>query len=114
MNIYWTMHLSIDNALTRVLKTFPEITDQREILRGEEGKSVNPSLVLARSYVHCAFIVLHSIDADPVRNPIAYDKCLVASRKIASDIRTVGNVSLLYSHACLGVSHLLAHVHSST
>ncbi|KAF8323988.1 hypothetical protein DL93DRAFT_2162085 [Clavulina sp. PMI_390] len=101
-NIFWTMQHALDNALKRVLQTFPEITDQREILQGEEGKGVNPSLVLGRSLVHSAAILLHSIDGDPVKNPLAYDQVLSASRRMAADLREMSRVSFVYSHAMFG------------
>lgn len=85
-----------------MLVTLPELTDQREIAPNEEGKDINPSLVLVRAYLHAAVIVLHSIDADPTRNKQSYDRMLRASRMMAADVRLVGNTRFLYSHACLG------------
>lgn len=103
---FWTVYISIDNALDQVLKTMPDITDQREIEDGEPGKRLNPSLVLARSYVHSAVIVLHSVESE--NNALAYERCLAASRSMARDVELVGDVSFIYAHACLGVRYALS------
>lgn len=103
-NSYWTFYISLDTALEQMVKTIPEITDQREIKIGEVGKRLNPSLVLGRAYVFSAMIVLHTIDAE--KNPVAREKCVQASKWMARDVKVAGSTHFLYSHACLGVSVL--------
>lgn len=90
--------------MEQMAKTIPEITDQREIKVGEVGKRLNPSLVLARAYVHSAMIIIHTIDAE--KSPVAREKCVSASKRMARDVQQLGSTYFLYSHACLGVSAL--------
>ena len=107
--------------MTQVFRTIPEITDQRELHEAELDVKLNPSILMARGYIHATLIILHSIEADRVYDPaiprsetqrvldearmqLARDKTIMAARLIAKDIRRIQDTSFLYSHACLGVS----------
>ena len=120
---YWSIYVSVDTAASVILRTLPDISDQRELHEAELGVRTSPSLVLARSGTLTTILVLHSIDADRAspfdtpsaisqqtlnegRRTLAREKRIMAARLLAKVTKRVHDATNLDFHAFMGVNSL--------